>query len=57
MNENEFHVKKVHFEGSAGNTCGITIPRKMALAMGIQKGDYVKLSQSTNGIMVERMKE
>jgi antitoxin component of MazEF toxin-antitoxin module len=51
----KFEIRRPHFEGKNESSCSMILPAKIVEHIGIQKGDYVKIYEEQNRIIVERM--
>ena len=51
----KYEIRRPHFEGKKESSCSMILPAKIVDHIGIQKGDYVKIYEEQNRIIVERM--
>jgi formylmethanofuran dehydrogenase subunit D len=51
----KFEIRRPHFEGKKESSCSMILPAKFMEHIGIQKGDYVRIYEEQNRIIVERM--
>jgi hypothetical protein len=51
----KYEIRRPHFEGKKESSCSMILPAKFVEHIGIQKGDYVKIYEEQNRIIVERM--
>jgi hypothetical protein len=51
----KFEIRRPHFEGKKESSCSMILPAKFVDHIGIQKGDYVKIYEEQDRIIVERM--
>lgn len=51
----KYEIRRPHFEGKNEASCSMILPAKIVEHIGIEKGDYVKIYEEQNRIIVERM--
>jgi hypothetical protein len=51
----KYEIRRPHFEGKKESSCSMILPAKFVEHIGIQKGDYVRIYEEQNRIVVERM--
>ncbi len=51
----KYEIRRPHFEGKKESSCSMILPAKFVEHIGIEKGDYVRIYEENNRIIVERM--
>lgn len=51
----KYEIRRPHFEGKKESSCSVILPAKFVEHIGIMKGDYVRIYEEQNRILVERL--
>jgi antitoxin component of MazEF toxin-antitoxin module len=51
----KYEIRRPHFEGKKEASCRVILPAKFVEHIGIMKGDYVRIYEEQNRILVERL--
>jgi hypothetical protein len=51
----KYEIRHPHFEGKKEASCSVILPAKLVERIGIIKGDYVRIYEENNRLVIERM--
>jgi bifunctional DNA-binding transcriptional regulator/antitoxin component of YhaV-PrlF toxin-antitoxin module len=51
----KYEIRRPHFLGNKEASCRVILPAKLVECVGIMKGDYLRIYDQDNKLVIERM--